>query len=803
MALKLGSMYVALTAQTTGYSKSMAGAMKLAERFARETKRMSAEVAQVSGVLAAIGGAAVKMAAGVDGPTKKAMEGLERSTQLLAVQVADMLLPAVREMTGMFRSAAGAVAGLDPEVKKGISNFAILAVQLAAGAKVLSLFSGVAANVFGILRAGFAMVASIGVGPLLSIVAVVGLVIAGVLLLHRAWRKNWGGIQEATQQVLDWLKDGFSQFAAFMGKMWDFLVDGASHFVSGLLDVAAKIEMITGKDLGVAGMREGFGGLWADLKSGTFFSEAFTFGKAIGEQLVDGVKEEWAAIKKELNFDGPNQGKTIGLGRGMGPKKDISGHEFAADESMRAASLLAAGALRDLTAEAANFKKGLSDLDAAQEVKRWLKELEGVIGDGFKQVFDDAGREIGKLATLSLSNNEVTRGRFGGAPMTAGQKGAKSTADTKAGAMQAEVQRAADAAGAAMNDAVSAADWGSATKALDAGLKRAATTGESLELWARRMAPLLGAAGQQILGAVGDLVNSVVQGAQAGGVWGAIIAGFMEIVKKAASALEFLGIAMVFVEKLAAMVEPLVKPIFDALTGLLGGIIEMIGPLFIALQPLFDAIAALLVNLGPILSAIGDLIQALAPIIEVIGKIVGVIVEALKPVFDLIAGVIKVIATVILGIIIFLNEIAAAFGDQAAKEESAKLRGIIDRMWAPGSAEADAADRAAAAANLRAEADEKAAAAAQKVAESLSNVPAGFNIANARYQADMGITSANAFSAGSNSSSSAGSTIIVEGDIVTDADTAESLAEEVRETARERTRERGQRTGNPRGGRDD
>ncbi len=799
MALKLGSMYVALTAQTSGYSKSMAGAMKLAERFARETKRMSAEVAQVSGVLAAIGGAAVKMAAGVDGPTKKAMEGLERSTQLLAVQVADMLLPAVREMTGMFRQAAGVVAGLDPEVKKHISNFAVLAVQVAAGAKVLSMFSGVAANVFGILRAGFAMVATIGVGPLLSIVAVVGLVIAGVLLLHRAWRKNWGGIQEATQQVLDWLKDGFSQFAAFMGKMWDFLIDGAAHFVSGLLEVAENIETITGKDLGVAGMREGFGGLWADLKSGSFFSEAFTFGKAIGEQLVDGVKEEWAAIKKELDFDGPKQGKAIGLGRGMGAaKKDISGHEFAADESMRAASLLAAGALRDMTAEAELFKKQMRDVDAAQEVKRWLKEIENVTVSGFKEVFDDAGRAVGKLSTLKLSDPGVTANRFGGAPMTAGQKGA-----TTSGADgQAAVQRAADAAGAAMSDAVAAADWGSATAALDRGLGRSANVGESLELWARRMAPLLGAAGQQILGAVGDLVNSVVQGAQAGGVWGAIIAGFMEIVKKAASALEFLGIAMVFVEKLAEMIEPLVKPIFDALTGLLGGIIEMIGPLFTALQPLFDAIAALLVNLGPILSAIGDLIQALAPIIEVIGKIVGVIVELLKPVFELIAGVIKVIATVILGIIIFLNEIAAAFGDEAAKAESAKLRGIIDRMWAPGSAEADAADRAAAAANLRAAADEDAAKAAQKVAESLSNVPAGFNIANARYQADMGITSANVYR-GDGGGGSTGTTIIVEGDIVTEADTAESLAEEVRETARERTRERGQRTGNPRGRRDD
>lgn len=792
MALKLGSLYVSLTAQTTGYSKSMAGAMKIAERFARETKRMSAEVAQVSGVLAAVGGAAVKLAAGVDGPTKKAMDGLEKSTQLLAVQVADMLLPAVREVSSMFKTAAGAVAGLDPEVKKHISNFAILAVQLAAGAKVLSLFSGLAANVFGILRAGFAMVASIGVGPLLNIVAVVGLVIGAVLLLHRAWRKNWGGIQDVAKDVLQWLRDAFSQLATFFGKVWDFLVDGAAHFVDGLLAVIDVMQEVTGKKLvDTKGMREGFGGLWKDLKSGTFFSEAFTFGKSIGAQLVDGIKEEWASLKGEFSFDGPKQGKTIGLGRGMGPKKDISGHEFMADESMRASSLLAAGALRDMTAEATRFKKELADVDAAQDVKVWLKELEQQFSTGLKDVVDSAGAVIGKLSTANLSDSSVTRTRFGGAAMTAGQAGATTmAADGQAGA-----QRAADAAAAAMSDAVSAADWGSATKALDAGLKRSATMGESLELWAKRMAPLIGAAGQQILGAVGDLVNSVVQGAQAGGVWGAIIAAFMEIAKKTASAVAFLDVAMNFVGKLAEMVEPLVKPIFDALTGLLGGILSMIGPLFTALQPLFDAIADLLENLGPVLSAIGYLVEALAPIIEVIGKIVGVLVELLKPVFELIGGVIKVIATVVLGIIIALNEIAAAFGDKAAAAESARLKGIVDRMWAPGANELDRANREAATATIRnADAQNDAADAAQRVAESLSNVPAGFNIANARYQADLGITSSNAYGRGS-AGGDGGVTINGDVNVTSSATTVEDVAMDAKKEA---ARERGQREGNPR-----
>lgn len=776
MALQLGALYVSLSARTSAFSKSMAGAMKTVERFAKETKRVAAEVAQVSGILAAVGGAAVKMAASVDGPTKAAMAGLEKSTQLLAVQVADMLLPAVREMASMFKSAAGYVAGLDPEVKKHIASFAVLAVQLAFAAKALSLFSGLAANVFGVLRAGFGMVASIGAGPLLGIIAAVGLVIGAVLLLHRAWRKNWGGIQDIVKEVLQWLRDAFSQLATFFGKFWDFLVDGAANFVEGLLSVIDTVQEITGKKLiDTAGMREGFGGLWKDLKSGSFFSEAFTFGKSIGQQLVDGIKEEWAAIKSELSFDGPKKGQTIGLGRGMGsPQSDISGHAFMADESMRALKMAEDAAAREL----AKFRKSLSDVQFDVEMRKWLKGLNSIaVGGATKS----------GMATVDLGDRAITSGRFGGAmrPTTAGIRGdigAAGAADAAAKTAQA------------MDAAVGAANWGAATRVLDEGLGKAADVGQSLELWGKRMAGLLGAAGKQILGAVGDLADSVIQGAQQGGVWGAIIAAFMEIAKKTASALRFLDVAMEFIEELAAMVEPLVKPIFEALTDLLGGILSMIGPLFTALQPFFDAVGKLIENLGPVLSAIGYLVQALAPIIEVIGKIVGVIVEALKPVFELIAGVIKVIATVILGIIIALNEIAGAFGDEAAKAESARLKGIIDKMWAPGSAEAEAADRAAAAARLRAAADEEAAGAAQKVAESLSNVPAGFNIANARYRADLGITSANAYAAGGGAGDG-GVTINGDVHVTSSSDTIGGVAADAKKEA---ARERGQREGNPR-----
>lgn len=249
----------------------------------------------------------------------------------------------------------------------------------------------------------------------------------------------------------------------------------------------------------------------------------------------------------------------------------------------------------------------------------------------------------------------------------------------------------------------------------------------------------LAAAGESFvggLGEVGDLIGSIVNGARDGGVWGALLAAFMEIAKKTESALKFLGFAMEFVEQLSVMIEPLVKPIFDALKDLLGGIISMIGPLFVALQPLFDAIAKLIENLGPVLSSIGYLLEALGPVIEVIGKIVGVIVDVLKPIFELIGFVIRLVATVVLGIIIALNEIAAAFGDTKARAEADRLKALVDRMWDPNAAATEEANREAAEATMEnAAAQKEAANAANEAANALYNLPSGYKIEAARFAA--------------------------------------------------------------------
>lgn len=720
--LKVGSLYASLGADIAPFNKAMGDAMKQAERVAREVKRIGAETATMAGAIAAAGAAAVKMASAVDGPTKAAVDGLQKSTQLLAVQVADMLLPAVKALTAMFQQAAAVVAGLDPEVKAQIANFAVMAVQVAALAKGLSMFAGLAGNVIAVLRA----IAAIGVGPILATAAAVASLIAVVVLLHRAWRKNWGGIQDATAEVLNWLRDGFGQFTGFMGKMWNFLVDGAASFVNALLNVGAALERITGKDLGVSGLREGFAGMFADLKSGSFVTEFFKFGTTLGAKLVEGFADEVQHIKKELGLDQLFKGGTpIALGRGIdGPVSKTVGS---------------------------------SSFEAHLEASR-------------------ATAQVGSMDTSSMG----TMSWFGGM---------QAAAADAAGSMEAIAADFSSAEGAAVESEMAA------RQATQAALEAAREQADTAAKWAA-VGKIALSGFTRALGEVGNLINSAIEGAQAGGPVGAVVAVIMEVLQKTASAMEFLGTAMEFVQRIAAMMEPLVKPIFDAMTNVLGIVAEIVEPIFAALVPLFESIGGFVKQLSPILYAVGDILSGLAPILEVIGNVVGVIFQALKPIIDLISGILKVVATVILGVIIALNEIAGAFGDEKAKAESARLKGIVDKMWAPSANEMAIANGEAAGATLRnAEAQDEAAKSAKKVSESLSNVPSGYRIANARYQADLGITAGNGYMGGG---AAAGGTVNnFYGDIVTDENSLEALAAAAADSKKEAARERGQRTGNP------
>lgn len=696
--MNLGTLYVQLNGDSKAFLGMMSGAGAAVEKFAKETKKLANDVAQTSGMLLGLGGAALALAATVDSRTAKSMDGLKRSTQLLAIQVSDILQPAVASLTEGFRKAADWVAGLSPHVKAQISTWATWAAGIAVASKALAVVASLVSGVAGAFSSAVGAMAAVGAAPILVIVGAIAVAAAGIAALHYAFRTNLGGISDAWKTFADWLSrtaaaafDGLIKFASafadgFLANLRD-LADGAAKFfdlIGSGENRKKALNLYQALEHARAGLaKNGAKGIVAD---------ALALGKAAGTAFVD----EWKRILKDMGLPdfksvlnnggqarGPSRPGVFGIDRvdagDVSRKGDLRGQytvntRAVINEFFEAPMKAAAEASRGL--EDARKK----ELQARAAINANLEHEAKLLG--------------GKLKGSQMSPEEARK------------YGTRKQEEQARRAQMTPKELAKD------DSAAAAAKWSAVGSIALQGITSA-------------------------MGEVGSLVQSAAQAIQGGGgIWGAVIAVIMEVVKKTESAMKFVGVAMEFVKQIAAMVEPLVKPIFDALTDVLGTIIAEIGPVFEMLKPFVELIVGSIKNLEPVFSAIGDIIATIEPIVSFIGEMLKSMDSFLAPLLQLLAGIIKVVATVILGILIALNEIAGAFGDQKAKAESKRLRALVDKMWAPGADARNEADHDAAAATLRnAAAQDKAAEAAQKVAESFLNVPTGYKLANARFNA--------------------------------------------------------------------
>jgi hypothetical protein len=769
--MNLGTLYVNLNADSKSFFSTMEGASQRIEKFAKETKKLANDVAQTSGMLLGLGAAALGLAATVDGPTARSMDNLKKSTQLLAVQVADVLQPAVQQLTSWFHTAADAVAGMDPELKKQIATWATWAAGIAVAAKAIGTVAALIDGVAGALGAAFAAVAAVGIGPIMAFVAAIALAAAGVAALHYAWRTNLGGIADGWKKFSDWFSstasaafEGAAKFAtkfadSFLAQLRD-LADGAVRFFDLIGNGEAKKKALTIYQ-GLESARQGL------LKDGLFKSvvtKALDMGKAAGGAFVDEWKrilESSGAMGMIDKFKSAFNGGSAGAARGFGP-----------------------------------WTSGAATAQASVDIKRASNQAGHMSGKvDTRAIMDQYQGTLREQAEFNRALDEQRRQEL----MARKALAAQLEFEAKKGA----AFRTGSRAGLSRDQAI---EFGVATRkqkeeARREGLGAHGRAEEDSAAAARKWAAVGQVALQGVTGAMGELgniVNDAASAAASGGPWAAVIAVIMDLVKKTESAAQFMGVAMEFVKEIAKMVEPLVKPIFAALEKVLGTIMSEIAPLFAALQPLAEFFAQSLEDLQPVFTAIGDIVQALAPIIQFVGNLLKIMNEALKPLLDILAGVLKAIATVILGIVVAFNEIAAAFGDTKARAEADRLRALVASMWEPAAADRAEAEHTAATATLRnAAAQNEAAAAATKVAESFSNVPSGYKLALARFTATG--PGANQYAGaggfGGGAGSGGGGNIIVNGDLHINNEDGESAADIVERTRRQTARERAQNRG--------
>jgi len=207
------------------------------------------------------------------------MKQVETDISNLAKELGTMLMPYIIELMGHVRGLIDRFKELSPEQQKVIlivgGIIAILGPLLMIVGSVIS-----AIGVIGGVISAAAGAVGLAVAPFLLIIAAI---IAAVALLVVAWKNDWGGIQEKTKAVIDWLSTNIKKVIDNIKKWWDENGENIKASVKGAWE---KIQSI------VQGVID-YITLIYEAWSAAFDGDWYTFGqklRAAWELLWNGIK---------------------------------------------------------------------------------------------------------------------------------------------------------------------------------------------------------------------------------------------------------------------------------------------------------------------------------------------------------------------------------------------------------------------------------------------------------------------------------------------------------------------------------
>lgn len=284
MALNLGELYVQLSVRTEGLTKGLQNAAEAVEKTAKKMAEVGEKIAGVSAVFTALGGVMVAEAAKYSQKVGSAVDGLRESYSTLAVQIGTTLVPVIEALSSGLTKAANVFASLSPGVKDLVVQFGLLVVAAGPLAAIGGKVSG--------LVGAFAEVTKMVI-PLLPVLASVALAVGAIWvaagILRTVWDENFGGIQEKTQAVFEWIRDAWDKLVGWFrkgtgwiseawGKVMTFMGDALMAFVNKMADLmrAASRQFGLGWENSIDAMvssiedlrKRGLAGLVDDAKEG-------------------------------------------------------------------------------------------------------------------------------------------------------------------------------------------------------------------------------------------------------------------------------------------------------------------------------------------------------------------------------------------------------------------------------------------------------------------------------------------------------------------------------------------------------
>lgn len=301
MALKVGDVYVAVTAAIGEFSKSMAKVAKITEDTAKAVKKAAEGVANVGLLFAAGIAGAVALSAQSSADMKAQVDRIKELLFTLGADIGDLFAPVVKHLVELLERVVASFQALSPELKEQMADYAVLAAQVGLAALAIAKVSGAVAGLAEGLGAMAKLVGVAGAPVLVTVAAVAGL-IAIVALLWRAWKQNWGNLQEKTKAVLSWIAEKFNALGTVFGAVVQVLVARWATTMRFLMEKAKKFFEFIGADKLAGLMDVGTDVVnWSEflftpegLKE--LFQDAKKTGAAIGEGIAFGVKETSSAV---------------------------------------------------------------------------------------------------------------------------------------------------------------------------------------------------------------------------------------------------------------------------------------------------------------------------------------------------------------------------------------------------------------------------------------------------------------------------------------------------------------------------
>lgn len=733
MAMRIGSLYVSLTAQTDGFAKSMAAAMKDVEKFSREVKKAANDAAQIAGGITALGIAALKLGADVSGPAKAAMDEFSKSAKQAAAPVAEALVPAVKEAANLVRGLGAAFAQLSPETKAAVAETFKVAAAVTAASLVLGRLASTAQLAAGVLSGVFGAAAAVGVVPLVALAAAGLGAIAVVVALETAWHNNFLRIQDITKSVVEAVGGYFGALASVVLKPVELIVNGIFGWVRLALQGVQKLANALGRSD-------------VSMLAGAGLSALDAMGSTAGERLKSVFKvtvdlaAETGSTAAQLFADS--------WSRTFGPLVDSMMAPF--NKAMAGAKLMVGGggqksSMEDRWAQWA--KNQNAQAQAAQESSDRSMRANRTPDAYNLTAAERAKRRVGGMLGVMTGDPGAGLSSAGGASPEALKFARQQAAQAK---RLAEEQRvAADEAASAMRSSV-------------------LSTAQSF----------VGA-----LGPLGGIINNTINAAMTGGPWAALAAALAGIASETQAFAQLVNQATGGLKVLTDAIGPAMTNLLGAVGNVLAPALQAVGAAFTAITPILNVVAQVVNAVAPLLVLVGYFMQMLAPLLNmlvvVLQPVIAVLEVVMRALFEVARVVMTVIGAIATGVVAIWNGIIEAIasivdtviaiftagvvqhGGEFLRGAKAATTSFDQGLMAMTTTNYDAAMAAA----KKARADQEGASAAQAAAQGMNdvagaftNVPSGFKVAAARFNADVGGYDPGGFTGGGG--------VVINGDIV-------------------------------------